>query len=182
MYFSGQGKVYAATPDVLGNPGAFNFLGNVSTLKISPKTTTTEHRESVSGQRLTDLTLITEKSVGLELTLDEWLAANLALGLYGVSSVLAGGTITGEVLPAVLVQDDYVRLAQPDISTLVITDSTSTPVTLVLGTDYAITNAKTGMIQMLSALTGFTLPLLASYASAGATNINMFTEIGRAHV
>ena len=61
MYFSGQGRVYIATRAANGLPAAMRWVGNVPDLKITLETEKLEHKESSSGQRQTDLSLITGK-------------------------------------------------------------------------------------------------------------------------
>ena len=57
-YFSGQGRVFIGARDANGNPQGLTFVGNVPDLKVSLSVETLEHQESQSGQRLTDLQLI----------------------------------------------------------------------------------------------------------------------------
>jgi hypothetical protein len=68
-----------------------------------------------------------------------------------------------------------VRLAHPDVSALVITDSAGTPATATLATHYEITSAKHGTVKILS-LGSFTQPFKAAYSYATRTNINMLTQ------
>lgn len=82
-YFSGQGRVYIGARDELGNPAGLTFVGNVPELKVSLSVDTIEHQEAQSGQRLTDLQLIKTKKGEFACTLEELIATNLALALYG---------------------------------------------------------------------------------------------------
>lgn len=169
-----QGPVYAATRDASGNPGAFRSLGDAPTFEVQLQTDTQEHRESSTGLRLQDGRLQLGKTATVNLTLDHWTAANLALALYGTSSVVASDTVTAEALPAGLAQGDFVRLAGVDVSSVVVKDSAGTPATLVLGTDYEVTSAKHGTIRILGDLSGYTAPFRADYSTAGGTNVSMF--------
>lgn len=175
MLFSGQGKVYIATRDVNGNPGAFRWIGNTPEMKFSLKTDTLEHKESWSGQRLTDKRLIKGKSAEFSTIMDDFNKENLSMVLYGANAVIAAGTVTDEVLPGGLAVGDIVALAKGKISSLVVKDSAGTPATLVLGTDYMINSADHGSIKVLN-LGAYTQPLKASYSNAAAVNINMFTQ------
>ena len=98
-YFSGQGRVYIGARDDLGNPAGLTFVGNVPELKVSLSVDTIEHQEAQSGQRLTDLQLIKTKKGEFACTLEELIATNLALALYGTTTTIAPGTVTGELLP-----------------------------------------------------------------------------------
>ena len=98
-YFSGQGRVYIGARDSAGNPAGLTFVGNVPELKVSLSVETLEHQEAQSGQRLTDLQLIKTKKGEFACTLEELSSGNLALALYGHSTTVAPGTVTGEALP-----------------------------------------------------------------------------------
>jgi hypothetical protein len=173
-YFSGQGKVRIAQRDASGNALAFRYLGNCSALTLSPTTDVLTHKESVTGQRLTDLRLLREKNVNLNIQMQEFSAGNLAQGFYGASSVIAGSTVVAEEFPTVAV-GDFVRTAQQDLTNIVVKDSDGAPATLVLDTDYRIESAKHGTIEFLN-LGAYTQPFTIDYTYAGATNINMFTQ------
>ena len=97
-YFSGQGRVYIGARDDLGNPAGLTFVGNVPELKVSLSVETIEHQEAQSGQRLTDLQLIKTKKGEFACTLEELIATNLALALYGTTTTITPGTVTGERL------------------------------------------------------------------------------------
>ncbi len=174
MYFSGQGKVYAAEVSA-GVPGPFKYLGNVPALSFALEVDKLEHKESSSGQRLTDLSLIREKKASMTATLEDFNADNLARVLWGTKSTVTGGTITNEVLPTGLVAGDFVRLQHLDISAVTVRDSAGSPATLVAGEDYRVSSAKHGMIEILDP-TGFTQPFKVDYTSAAVTNVTVLTE------
>ncbi len=175
MFFSGQGKVFAAQRDAEGNPGAMKFLGNVPTLSIQLETGSEDKRESTSGQRLLAHRLFTTKDANLSITLDEFTADNLALGLYGSPATLPGGEVLEEELPDDLVPGDYVRLEGTSITNLEIVDSEGTPATLTEGTHYRIESASHGTIEILD-VDGLTQPFLADYDDGGGVNVAMFTQ------
>lgn len=172
-YFSGQGRAYIAVATA-GVPGVFRYVGNVPVLNVALETDVLEHRESTSGQRLTDLRIIRGKSSKFSFTLEEFNKDNLALALYGVTASISGSTVAVETFPTVAV-GDYVRLAHPDISSLVITDSAGSPATATLGTHYSIQSAKHGTIKILN-LASHTQPYKAAYTYATRQNVNMLTQ------
>ncbi|QIN95177.1 hypothetical protein DLP3_014 [Stenotrophomonas phage vB_SmaS_DLP_3] len=178
MYFSGQGKVFIAERDsVTGRPKQFRFVGNVPELSITMSVDTLEHKESMSGSRLTDLRITREKTCEMSFSLEDFSVENLELGMYGTVSELALATVTAEVLPLALKKGDYVRLDNPKVSAVVVKDGSASPVTLVEGTDYVIESADFGTIQIIGDLTGKTQPLTVAYSSAaGGKNVNMFTQ------
>jgi len=174
-YFSGQGKAYIAEV-TNGIPGAFRFVGSVPELNIEFETDTLEHKEATSGQRLTDLRLLIEKNASVSMTLEEFDKENLALALFGDHSDLAGGSVTGESLAGgavTLAIGDFIRLAEPNVSALTVEDSLAAP--LVLNTDYRISSAAHGTIEILSDLAGFTGAFTADYTSGAAENVRMFS-------
>lgn len=178
MYFSGQGKLYIATRQTSGQPGAFRYVGNCSQLKIQLSVDKIQHHESVTGQRLLDFQMVKENKCDIDFTLDEFEQNNLAMALYGTAVAATPGTATAETFYGTVAQGDYIRLKNQNVSALVITDSTATPKTAVLGTDYAITNAEAGTINWLSnpATGGFTQPFKAAYTYTGAENNLMFSQ------
>ena len=177
-FFSGQGKVFAGTRDVNGNAQAFRYLGNCAALSVSLETDVLEHKESTSGQRLTDLRLIRQKTAQFSAQLEEFEPKNLALAMYGADSTIAAGSFvdpgTPDTLPSGIVAQDFVRLRRQDISSLSIKDSAGSPATLTLNTHYRIESAKHGSIQFLNVGT-FVQPFKAFYTFAAATNVNMLT-------
>ena len=173
MYFSGQGKMLVAVA-TNGVPGAFRDVGNVPELTLALETTTLERKESRSGQRLIALRLITEKKGSLTAALEDFMTDNLALGLYGSKAVVAASTVTGEALPDALVAGDLVRLAQPNVSSVVVEDSAGVPVALTQGTHYEIASADHGTLRILDPA-AFTQPFTVDYSYDGHINVGMFT-------
>ena len=173
--FSFQGKVYLATRDVNGNCTAMVYSGNAPLLKVALTTTVKDHKESTSGQRIIDDRLITEKKCDITLELDNWNSQNLAIAMYGAVNTTAAGTATGELLPTGLVANNYVRLQQPNVSSLVITDSAGTPATLSPATDYNLISANGGIVEILNVGT-YVQPFKAAYSYAGSADVNMFSQ------
>lgn len=174
MYFVGQGKVLIGKRDILGNPEALRFVGNVPELKLSLKTDVIEHQESTSGQRATDARIPKSKSAEFSCTLEEFTQENLALVLYGASSQVASGTVTAEAFPIGLLVGDFVALKGQDVTSVVIKDSAGAPATLVAGTDYVL-NADHGSVQILN-IGAYVQPFKADYSKGAVTNINMLTQ------
>lgn len=160
-YFSGQGRVYLAARDANGNPTTLRWVGNVPDLKITLSTETIEHKESYSGQRLTDLELIKSKQGEFSCSLEEFSAENLELTLYGQTSTNAQGTVTDETLPSGIVANDMRLLAHPFVSNVVIKDSASATVDTA---DYTV-HVNQGAIIFID-VTGYTQPFKVSYSYA----------------
>lgn len=101
-YYSGQGVVMAAERDALGNPKGFEAFGNVSDLKLTISTSVLEHKEAHTGQRGTDLRLTTETKCALSMTVENFIAKNLASALRGTETKVAAGNAANVPLKAYL--------------------------------------------------------------------------------
>ncbi len=178
-YMSLQGRVYLGELDANGNPINVKPVGNVSEMALQLNTETVDHYESMSGQRLLDDQLMTQKTATLSLTAEEWTKESMALCLYGKPyDVEAGTAVAGEVVgAATLVVGERYFLAHQNVETVAVEDSSATAVTLVEGTDYTV-DTKYGAIQMLRLADGattFTGPLKVTYQTGATSNISMFT-------
>jgi hypothetical protein len=171
-YFSGQGRVYIANRDASGNPLAMRWLGNVPELRVSLKIDTIEHKESYSGQRLTDLQLIRGKDGEFNATVEDFSVQNLELTLYGQTTNVAAGTVTAETLPTGATAGDIYLLANQFVSSVVVKDSNATPATLTAGTHYKV-HAEQGAIEFLNVGT-FTQPFKVDYSYGAAKRVAMF--------
>lgn len=174
LYFSGQGKLYAAVRNTDGTPNKFMYLGNAPELKLTPKSDNLTHQESTTGQRSTDLKIQKAKSCEVSFKLEHFTKDLLALGLYGAAITGTTGSVTAEAFPLALVAGDHVALKHPSVSTVVIKDSAGTPATLVAGTDY-IVNPDTGGVDILNVGT-YVQPFKADYAYGIVSQVGMFTQ------
>jgi hypothetical protein len=175
-YFSGQGRVYIGARDSAGNPAGLTFVGNVPELKVSLSVETLEHQEAQSGQRLTDLQLIKTKKGEFACTLEELSSGNLALALYGHSTTVAPGTVTGEALPNPVTAGSLYPLAHQNVSAVQIQDGSSPPKTLP-ATQVQV-HARHGSVLILDATTGgpYVEPFTVDYAYGAAQSTAMFTR------
>lgn len=173
-YFSGQGRVYLAARDNNGNPLALRWVGNVPDLKISLSVETIEHKESYSGQRLTDLQLIKSKDGEFSCTLEDLSAENLELSLFGVTSSVIAGTVTAEALPSGIAVGETRLLARQFVSSVVVTDSSGTPKTLP-SAQYTV-HAAQGAITFNDITTGgpYVQPFKVDYSYGAAKTTAMF--------
>jgi hypothetical protein len=175
MYFSGQGKLFVA-PLVNGIPGQFRWLGNVPDFKPSFDTSKIEHKESYSGQRLLDKVITTENKSKVTAELEDWSKENLALAVRGSVNQVTSGTVTTgspEASPAGLVAGSIWALKHQKVSAVVVKDSAGTPATVDTA-DYVV-DPDFGTITLVD-VTGYTLPLTASYAYGAVDNIAFFTQ------
>jgi hypothetical protein len=175
MYFSGQGKISIAALDAsTGLPGAFRWLGNIPDFTPKFETSKTEHKESWSGQRLTDKALATENKASFSGTLEDWSKENLALVTKSALAAIEAGAVTNEVAPTGLVAGDVWALKNPGITSLVITDSTGSPLTLSLTTDYTA-DLDYGTVTIVDP-SGFVQPFKAAYTKTALDVVPFFTE------
>jgi hypothetical protein len=98
-YFSGQGSFYVAERDSAGLPRNFVDLCNVSAMEISIDITKFEHKESKTGQRAIDLTIIQEKNGTFTMTMENVNTFNLALVMFGTKAVVPGAAVVAELVP-----------------------------------------------------------------------------------
>lgn len=181
MYFRGQGKVYIGTRDANGTPQALRWVGNCPELKLGFETEELEHKESYSGQSLTDLKIVKGKSSSVSFILEDFQKANLAMALNGTALEVAAGTaITGETLggtPAIttLKVGDVFVAAKRNGTAIVVKDSTGSPKTLTKDTNYTI-DAASMTITLVDVTTGgpFVGPLKVDYTPGNSTEVGLF--------
>ena len=174
FYFSGQGRVYVAARNSSGNTLSYIDVGNVPSLTVQLETDVVEHKESTSGQRLLDFRLIRENRARVTMTLENFNKTNLKMLMYGTDQTTTTATsVTNEVIAPLghtLAVGDIFFTKFPNITSLVISDSTPTP--LVAGTNYTA-DTETGKITMLT--TTGTLPLKAAYSAAAMESVQLFS-------
>lgn len=173
-YFSGQGRVFLASRDSNGNPINLRWVGNVPDLKISLNVETIEHKESYSGQRLTDLQLIKSKDGEFSCTLEDFSVENLELSLYGQTTTTASGSVTGELLASGVVAGDMRLLANTFVSSVVVKDSDTPPNTLP-ASQYQVF-ASQGAIKFIDITSGgpYVQPFKVDYSYGGSKQVAMF--------
>ena len=117
MLLRANGRLALAAPDkhlfpclMKGNPKSLRWLGDVDEAKITFKTTKVERKESWSGERGKSMSLVLDKEANLDLTLMDFSPENVSQVIYGKNSLIANGTVTGEVLPSGLLSGDRIAL------------------------------------------------------------------------
>lgn len=179
-YYSGQGSLYVAERTSAGKPAGLLAVGNVPELTINIETTKFEHKESESGNRLLDLTLVQEKKGSIEFTLENISIANLALGLWGTEATVAGGTEAADTftIPGTATAGMRFPLKHPGITNTV-TDSGGAPGPLVQDTDFTV-DTKNGTIELTAAgvtkIGGSDYAFSGGYDYDGYTKVDAFTE------
>lgn len=177
LYFSGQGQVIFAERDAsTGRPLNAYAIGNAPTLEIAISTTQVDHKESMSGQRATDLTLVTEKSATFNLTIESLSLKNLAMSLYGNLVDSAEGTVTAETLFNPADGGGLLILAHSQVSDVVLKTTGTTPTT-VPEAAYTL-DADFGTIQLDPTYTpAITGDLTVAYTYAAAQRLDALTQV-----
>lgn len=177
-YYSGQGRFYVAERHATtGAPMGFTELGNIPSLSIDIETTKYEHKESQTGNRAVDLSIIQEKKGTFTMTLENINGFNLALALWGNTAVTGVTAITDEQIVAY--HDLPVPLAQPNVNstpTPVVGDDAVPTTTYTVDVDYTI-DLVHGTITALS--TGSITDgqtIFVDYTPKATTKVEAFTE------
>lgn len=172
--FSLQGHIKVALRDAQGRPGPLHWLGNVPEATLALNQEAVDKSESFTGQRHQIGRLNTGRTAVLSGTMDYWSVKNMALGLYGTPSVIAGSSVTGEELPDGLLVGEVVQLNHAFATDLVLTDST--PVTpLVVDTeDFRLIGHGLNQVEILG-LGAYVQPFVAAYTKASVDNLAIFT-------
>lgn len=149
--FIGCGKVYIERK-IAGVWQGMKEAGEASRFEIKENTELKQRisRSCDSYGSPVDSVVI-KKPADINVTLSDLKKENLAavfLGEYE-SSTIAAATVTGELV-SVATKDSVIKTASPNISALTVT-STGGGTTYAEGTDYAIVNAKVGLIKVLEA-------------------------------
>lgn len=128
-YYSGQGQVlFAERNATTGKPFNAYAVGNAPALEITVQTTQVDHKEAMSGQRATDMTLLTEKSASFNITIESLIPKNLAMSFYGNMTDVEAGTVAAEVLVnESSANGGILILGHSQISDLVLTTTGGTP-------------------------------------------------------
>lgn len=182
IIWNGQGPIDFGVYDPVNGSAASGYMtglypvgcGN-RTLTVSLDTETNTLTESCSGQRLTLAELPGAKSMSVTLTMGQFDARTLARALMGDAVEVAGSTVTGEVLP-LLAAGDIFYLKHPRVSSVVITDSTGTPITYVAGTHYEVLDADHGRCRLIAHPGSHIEPVKAAYSYADSVNMAAFSK------
>ena len=170
-YFSLRGKVYIGDRDTNGNPDGLIHIGNVPDCTLSLATETLEHKESMSGQDLTDLSITTSKSGELSLTTEELLKEVFGYILNGTVTDVGAGTVsTDEALCTAPKVGRIYLTAKQNISSVVVEDHLGA---VVSNTKYTV-NGKHGSIEFTD-VTGLTGAVTVTYSYGAHRSVTMFT-------
>jgi hypothetical protein len=150
-YVLGQGKLYIDTinPTTKLPADKARWIGNVPNggLTFSFETTEYEHKESFTGQRLTDLKIELGKMLKGTLKIEDLKKENLAIFLYGTGTTVTGATITDELHTAY--PGFSFKLAHMNLSAFTSLSPSPTGTAYVAGTDYTV-DLKSGRVFIVA--------------------------------
>ena len=180
MVWDGQGPVQIGVYDETRGTADQGFLVDLyrvgcatSSLTTALDVQKTRIPETCTGQRLTLKNRTTGRSLNVSLALRQFSGRTLAAALLGSAVGVAAGTVTAELLPE-LAPGDLFTLRHPDVSSVVVRDSTGTPVEYVLDTHYVAEDVKHARFRLVEHPASHTEPLRVDYAYGAYTNIAAF--------
>lgn len=99
LFFSGQGPLMIAKIGANGLPQGFRHVGNCTELTISPKTTSDDRQDAMTGQRALIKKMTVEIGTDIAFKLDSVMDdENLAMALRATFSKKPAGTVTDEAV------------------------------------------------------------------------------------
>ena len=170
--FSGVGQVSLHARTVGGAKGIGRLMGNCPRLQIKQEPRTVERNESMTTSRspLRRMTQATQASI--ELVTDEFNKRNFALATRARIDEVAADAVTtiNHEFPSGAAVGDVLAVPHRNINTLVVTDSTGSPKTLVAGTNYTV-DLFSGHITLIDLTAGgpFVQPFEAAYKQGAVT-------------
>ena len=171
-YISLQGRFYLAEIKN-GVAGALRAIGNVPEFELEIGADIVEHKESMTGQRTTDFTMVNATSVNFSGQLEEIDAENLKYILSGMNYEVATRTEAGESLGTVVAGQE-IKLDGYNLKTVSFKDSTSGTAKTVDPEDYTL-DAKFGTV-IFNDVSDLTMPILATYTTGAVTNTTFASD------
>lgn len=167
----GAGKIYFDRFDAsTGARTGYRFLGECSSLNVTPaEDETRELYSSAAAARPLLKRIVIRRKVTFHVVLREFTKENLALALMAEEAeyTQTATPITGEILSTAPIADRFYKAAKRLMTSVVVKRGAAT---LVLNTDYKITNAEAGVIYLITGTgTGnLTIDYTPTLLSAGA--------------
>ncbi len=161
-YQLGGGKVYIADLASDGLPKTYRKVGNTPEFTVTVNTESYEHSSTQDGAPAQDLSVIIDSGGSIGFSLENFSAENLALFLLGEASDYTNPGIAGFV-DAIIVADGDLEVSGyyqirttaglavfgiTSTNAIVVTTTQTSPVPLVLNTDYTV-DVNSGIIHLL---------------------------------
>ncbi len=169
-----QGEIYLAEIDSGGAPiQPWVSIGDAPSCEITASNTELVIKESRTGFRRTMVKQVTSSEMSIAITFRDHKPENVALMMLGIVVDVTTQTVASENFPAGVAINQSFRLdKRGKVSSLVITDSTGSPLTLTLNTDYR--HDGYGFITFLN-LGSYVQPFKAAYNTAAIKRIPLMT-------
>ena len=171
-FLSLQGATHLAR-NIDGQAKILRELGNQTQLRLSIESDKMEKYETKTGKRQKVFEMTKTRGVNLEMVLDEQKREDIALAFQAQMNSTQAESVADAAIGDTLAVGDVVKLDGFNLTDIVITDSTSSPVTADAGTHYEV-NEQYGTVKILS-LDGLTQPLKASYMTGETETTVLFT-------
>lgn len=188
-YYNGQGRILIGKRDPLtGRIYDVLKVGNCTALSVSTTVDKTEHKESWSGDRATDIVTYKAKGATGKMTCEDMGIDVLALALWGVTATVAAGTVVDEKVKAVrggvtfLGKQNVLTTPAPTFTV----DVAGTPTPLVEGVDYLldgpfgsihwIDNAGATKIETTAVSDDTAVEVTCGYSYGPSKQLEMFTQ------
>ncbi len=183
IIWDGQGPVLIGRYDPINGTPDMGYMVDLYRIGCGTSQLTTSLavekdvlRESCSGHRLTLKERTKSKSLSVSLSMVQFSGRTLAAAFFGDAVLIAGGTVTDEVLPE-LAPGDYFTLRHPKVSSVVIEDSTAgTALVYVEDTHYVIEDADHARCRLIAHPASHVEPLRVDYAYGEYTNVAAFSK------
>lgn len=173
-HYYGKGKIsFAEIDPATGDLGPFEYVGDVSQFSTKYTSDDVTHKESNSGLNLETDNFPIGVACEVDMTMHQISTGNLARVLRGTVVDTIAGTVSAESLGTTVAVGDEIRLANPGVSDVVITDSAAEPVTLVAGTDYEV-DLNFGKVTIKN-VASYTQPFKAAYSYKSRSAVGMLT-------
>lgn len=176
VHYYGHGEIWMGDHVAGAMPTTMNdAICEIDMMEVSLAPSFAEHISKRTSVAKKDIKFLTTIAGSGKLTCAQHSANLLKKYLYGTKTTVTGGSFAATAFAnGAAVVGDYLPLPgnKTKVSSLVITDSTGSPVTATLGTHYEA-DADAGMIKILS-LAGLTQPLKAAGTEAAGTSVEMF--------
>lgn len=145
-YFRGQGPVRIALRDANGEPMGLEFIGDLSSLTLTPKVEKEIGYENVSGSSGVGWDFNKRTEYDLSMMMRSFKAEHLAISTHSSNTAKAAGTVTDEAKKGY--KGKMTALNHIKVSSVVVTNSAAST-TYVAGTDYNV-NAAAGLIEIIT--------------------------------
>ncbi|MGC4076861.1 MAG: hypothetical protein QM702_07470 [Rubrivivax sp.] len=172
QYYFAQGRCFGREPG-----GKWVWWGDMPELSFGASVETVRRRESYSGKKGTVARFDFLDQVSFKAKVGQVDGGTLARFAGGTVTTTPAGSVTGETLGTVEA-GDVIMLAHGGVSSLVITDSNSTPATIAAA-NYELSSAAHGrlLFKTLPSAPAPTPPLRAAYSHTGDEQVALFNRL-----